>query len=430
MAAATHSLVEAAQNLVRGVGTEEMLISTAKQVAASTAQLLIACKVKSNPNSEAGRRLQAAGNAVIKSTDNLVHSAQQGLEAEEEHSLKINTSMVDGMAQEINARSAVLRKEKELEEARQLLKNVRHAQRYAKNAQGFTTDESDTEYAYRSQNNTLGRSGYYGSSEMPSSPSYLSGGQQQKHHYNHASPQPQHFHHPGAVSPPPSNYPPMDDPNGDFPPPPPPLSTTISNMQTATSGHSFRPNPKLTANAVPRPYPGSPGGSNGLISAPTTTGTPTNTNYQQSYESSSIKTLNSSPPAVPKKPTVNRNLAACVQDLHDKTFGQGGVVQLTGGNGYPGQNYEGYTSRYETRYFDKSANNTTSSSSELGAVKPLESSFSQMTLNTDGGKISIVDQGSERLTSMTQRVMERKSFTTTTESRSETKTEKHSFRLD
>lgn len=157
VAAATHSLVEAAQNLVRGAGTEEMLISTAKQVAASTAQLLIACKVKSNPNSEAGRRLQAAGNAVIKSTDNLVHAAQQGLEAEEEHSLKINTSMVDGMAQEINARSAVLRKEKELEEARQRLKHVRQAQRYAKNAQGFTTDESDTEYAYgtlnKSQNN-------------------------------------------------------------------------------------------------------------------------------------------------------------------------------------------------------------------------------------------------------------------------------------
>ncbi|KAH8322033.1 hypothetical protein KR059_000878 [Drosophila kikkawai] len=439
VAAATHSLVEAAQNLVRGVGTEEMLISTAKQVAASTAQLLIACKVKSNPNSEAGRRLQAAGNAVIKSTDNLVHSAQQGLEAEEEHSLKINTSMVDGMAQEINARSAVLRKEKELEEARQRLKHVRQAQRYAKNAQGFTTDESDTEIAYgtlnRSQNNTLGRSGgggaYYGAGEVPSSPSYFSGGsqQQQKHHYSYASPQPQHFHHPGAVSPPPSNYPAMDEPNGDFPPPPPPLSTTISNMQTATSGHSsFRPNPKLTANAVPRPYPGSPGGSNGLTSAPT------NTNYQHSFESSSsIKTQNSSPPAVPQKP-VNRNLEACVQDLHDKTFGQGGVVQLTGGNGYPGQNYEGYTSRYETRNFDKAANNntttTSSSTTDLGLVKPLESSFSQMTLNTDGGKISIVDQGSERLTSMTQRVMERKSFTTTTESRSETKTEKHSFRLD
>ncbi|KAH8306929.1 hypothetical protein KR044_001207 [Drosophila immigrans] len=449
VAAATHSLVEAAQNLVRGVGTEEMLISTAKQVAASTAQLLIACKVKSNPNSEAGRRLQAAGNAVIKSTDNLVHAAQQGLEDEEVHSLKINTSMVDGMAQEINARSAVLRKEKELEEARQRLKHVRQAQRYAKNPQGFTTDESDTEYAYgtlnKSQNNTLGRgAAYYGSQsgDLPSSPSYYSGAsggqQQQKHHYNYASPQPQHFHHPGAVSPPPANYAPLDDANGgDFPPPPPPLSTTISNMQTATSSHSFRPNPKLTANAVPRPYPGSPGagaGSNGFTSA---SGTPTNTNnYQHSFESSSIKTQNSSAPLVPPPPPqkpVNRNLEACVQDLHDKTFGQGGVVQLTGGNAYPGQNYEGYTSsRYETRNFDKSANNSNniSSSSELGVVKPLESSFSQMTLNTDGGKISIVDQGSERLSSITQRVMERKSFTTTTESRSETKTEKHSFRLE
>ncbi|XP_070064766.1 talin-2 isoform X4 [Drosophila virilis] len=452
VAAATHSLVEAAQNLVRGVGTEEMLISTAKQVAASTAQLLIACKVKSNPNSEAGRRLQAAGNAVIKSTDNLVHAAQQGLEAEEEHSLKINTSMVDGMAQEINARSAVLRKEKELEEARQRLKHVRQAQRYAKNTQGFTTDESDTEYAYgtlnRSQNNTLGRGGAYCSSGDMSSPSNyyagsdLAAGSQQKHHYNYASPQPQHFHHPGAVSPPPSNYAAMDDVNGDFPPPPPPLSTTISNMQTATSGHSFRSNPKLTANAVPRPYPGSPvagaAGSNGFTTTTSASGTPTNANYQQhSFETSSLKTQNSStsapvvPPPPPQKPTVNRNLEACVQDLHDKTFGQGGVVQLTGGNAYPGQNYEGYTSRYETRNFDKSANNSGGSTSELGLAKPgLESSFSQMTLNTDGGKLSIVDQGSERLTSMTQRVMERKSFTTTTESRSETKTEKHSFRLE
>lgn len=147
VAAATHTLVEAAQNLVRGVGTEEMLISTAKQVAASTAQLLIACKVKSNPNSEAGRRLQAAGNAVIKSTDNLVRAAQQGLEAEEEKTLLINTSMVDRMAQVLEARSDVLRMEKQLEEARQKLVTIRQAHS-KKNPQGFTTDESDSEYVH------------------------------------------------------------------------------------------------------------------------------------------------------------------------------------------------------------------------------------------------------------------------------------------
>ncbi|XP_059217650.1 talin-1 isoform X2 [Stomoxys calcitrans] len=284
VAAATHSLVEAAQNLVRGHGTEEMLISTAKQVAASTAQLLIACKVKSNPNSEAGRRLQAAGNAVIKSTDNLVRAAQQGLEVEEERTLKINTSMVDGMAQEINARSDVLRMEKQLEEARQKLVLIRHARNRQKNPQGFTTDESDSEYA-QSTYGTLNKS---------------------------------------------------------------------HNNLTATS-------------------------------------------------------------------SANRNLEACVQDLHDKTFGQGGVVQITSNNSYPGQNYEGYTSRYETRNYDKS--------SDLG-VKPLESSFSQMTLNSESGKMSLIDQGSQRLTSMTQRVMERKSFTTTSETRTEKKTESHSFRLE
>ncbi|XP_023303329.1 talin-1 isoform X3 [Lucilia cuprina] len=288
VAAATHSLVEAAQNLVRGVGTEEMLISTAKQVAASTAQLLIACKVKSNPNSEAGRRLQAAGNAVIKSTDNLVRAAQQGLEVEEERTLKINTSMVDGMAQEINARSDVLRMEKQLEEARQKLVLIRKVRQ--KNVQGLTTDESDSEYA-QSAYGTLNKS-----------------------HNNHTA-----------------------------------------------------------------------AGS-------------TNLNHQ-----------------------VNRNLEACVQDLHDKTFGQGGVVQITNSNTYPGQNYEGYTSRYETRNYDKT--------SELG-VKPLESSFNQMSLNTESGKISLIDQGSERLTSMTQRVMERKSYTTTSETRTEKKTESHSFRMD
>ncbi|KAL9904952.1 talin-1 isoform X1 [Glossina fuscipes] len=452
VAAATHSLVEAAQNLVRGVGTEEMLISTAKQVAASTAQLLIACKVKSNPNSEAGRRLQAAGNAVIKSTDNLVRAAQQGLEIEEERTLKINTSMVDGMAQEINARSDVLRMEKQLEEARQKLIHIRQARSRQKTVQGFTTDESDTEYiqssygTLKSHNNTLNRSVYYGHQEPSASPGYLSQQQQQsKHHYNYTT-NPQHFHHPSAVSPTFLSHNKDDNDATVFPPPPPPLSTTISNMQTAT--HTFRTNTKLTGNAVPRPYPGSPvaGGSSspsntgGRLSHPTSPLTPTNSNnYQQTtYDTSTHKihknsqqqpatVVNATTPTATATVTnlnqVNRNLEACVQDLHDKTFGQGGVVQITSNSSYPGhQSYEGYTSRYETRNFDKTT--------ETASIKPLESSFQQMTVNTEGGKLSLIDQGSERLTSMTQRVMERKSYTTTSEMRTEKKTESHSFRLE
>lgn len=205
--------------------------------------------------------------------------------------------------------------------------------------------------------------------EPPASPSYLSQQQQQqqtKHHYNYAT-NPQHFHHPGAVSPPPMNHSQLDNDTTAFPPPPPPLSTTISNMQTAT--HTFRSNPKLTANAVPRPYPGSPiasasGTNGGRLSQPSSPLTPTNhsnSSYQQNYETtSSLRTTNSQQQHTAAGSTaggaaaattssglhqVNRNLEACVQDLHDKTFGQGGVVQITSNHSYPGQNYEGYTSR-------------------------------------------------------------------------------------
>ena len=58
VAAATQNLCDAANAMVQGHGSEEKLISAAKQVASSTAQLLVACKVKADPNSMAMRRLQ------------------------------------------------------------------------------------------------------------------------------------------------------------------------------------------------------------------------------------------------------------------------------------------------------------------------------------------------------------------------------------
>ncbi|KAI1240200.1 hypothetical protein IHE44_0011655 [Lamprotornis superbus] len=58
VAAATNNLCEAANAAVQGHASEEKLISSAKQVAASTAQLLVACKVKADHDSEAMKRLQ------------------------------------------------------------------------------------------------------------------------------------------------------------------------------------------------------------------------------------------------------------------------------------------------------------------------------------------------------------------------------------
>jgi len=143
VAAATHSLCEAANALVLGQASEEKLISAAKQVAGSTAQLLVACKVKADPDSQATKRLQGAGNAVKKATDNLVRAAQQAIENEEERSIEVNKKLVGGMAQEIDARTKVLEMERELIEARERLAAIRKEKN--KYASGNESGLSDTD---------------------------------------------------------------------------------------------------------------------------------------------------------------------------------------------------------------------------------------------------------------------------------------------
>lgn len=282
VAAATHSLVEAAQNLVQGIGTEEMLISSAKQVAASTAQLLISCKVKSDPNSETGRRLQSAGNAVIKSTDNLVRAAQQAIDMEEEHILKINTSMVDGMAQEINARSEVLKMEKKLEDARNKLVAIRQAKYRHK-----MTDESDGE-------------GY-------PQPYY-----QNPQAYQTSS-SPQHFH--------------VANRSQNVTPP----SPSFHNMSTSTAYQSNQQtSPRsnrsqvLTANSVPKPYQTSPADSSSFQPVQQSPILNRSFNGNSSYQSQSNDS-SSLYGHVQKNP----QLEACVQDLHEKTFGRSGVLPMS-----------------------------------------------------------------------------------------------------
>uniref|UniRef100_A0A8D2NBU2 Talin 2 n=1 Tax=Zonotrichia albicollis TaxID=44394 RepID=A0A8D2NBU2_ZONAL len=96
VAAATSNLCEAANASVQGHASEEKLISSAKQVAASTAQLLVACKVKADHDSEAMRRLQ--------------------------------NIFLDGLVLIIAAQEEMLKKERELEEARKKLAQIRQQQ--------------------------------------------------------------------------------------------------------------------------------------------------------------------------------------------------------------------------------------------------------------------------------------------------------------
>ncbi|KAG8543008.1 hypothetical protein GDO81_025603, partial [Engystomops pustulosus] len=100
VAAATSNLCEAANSAVQGHASEEKLISSAKQVAASTAQLLVACKVKADHDSEAMKRLQVAGNAVKRASDNLVKAAQKAAAFQDyDETVVVKEKMVGGIAQ-------------------------------------------------------------------------------------------------------------------------------------------------------------------------------------------------------------------------------------------------------------------------------------------------------------------------------------------
>uniref|UniRef100_A0AAX7V9C7 I/LWEQ domain-containing protein n=1 Tax=Astatotilapia calliptera TaxID=8154 RepID=A0AAX7V9C7_ASTCA len=132
VAAATNNLCEAANSAVQGHASEEKLISSAKQVAASTAQLLVACKVKADQDSQTMKRLQvstAAGNAVKRASDNLVKAAQKAaFEEQDDQAVVVKSKMVGGIAQIIAAQEEMLRKERELEEARKKLAMIRQQQ--------------------------------------------------------------------------------------------------------------------------------------------------------------------------------------------------------------------------------------------------------------------------------------------------------------
>ena len=63
VATAVNSLCEAANATVQGNATQETLIASAQQVSNSTAQLLLACRVKADPNSAGQKRLQVSTKA-------------------------------------------------------------------------------------------------------------------------------------------------------------------------------------------------------------------------------------------------------------------------------------------------------------------------------------------------------------------------------
>merc|ERR1712061_843349 len=92
VASATRSLCEAANNLVTGEGGEEHLIAAAKAVCKSTAQLVLACKVKADgwETSSVMMGLNTASIAVRKATDALVKAARGSIDRESNSKVRVD----------------------------------------------------------------------------------------------------------------------------------------------------------------------------------------------------------------------------------------------------------------------------------------------------------------------------------------------------
>lgn len=127
VASATAALCEAANNAMHGDASQETLISSARQVAAGTAQLVVACRVR-GATGQAQTRLNQAAMAVKSATEQLVKSAEESSSFDESDDLvKVDQRFVGRIAQELSIQEEVLRKERELEEARKKLAALRVA---------------------------------------------------------------------------------------------------------------------------------------------------------------------------------------------------------------------------------------------------------------------------------------------------------------
>lgn len=132
VAASVSMLCEAANSMVNGDAGEERLVSAAMSVSAATQQLLIACRVKAHKDSKAMARLDTAGAAVRKATQELVKNAKEAsARLDESAEIELNQQKVGSIAQEIAMQELIFKKEKELENARKQLVRMRQ-QKYSK----------------------------------------------------------------------------------------------------------------------------------------------------------------------------------------------------------------------------------------------------------------------------------------------------------
>ena len=137
VAFATNLLIESADGVLSGTHSLEQLIVASNEVAAATAQLVAASRVKANLMSKTQERLELAAKAVTEACKALVRqvkaiSAKQVVE--EDMDFK-NMAVLEFKKREMEQQVEILKLEKELGAARHRLGAMRRA--------GYHTDETD-----------------------------------------------------------------------------------------------------------------------------------------------------------------------------------------------------------------------------------------------------------------------------------------------
>ncbi|KAF6766627.1 cytoskeleton assembly control protein [Ephemerocybe angulata] len=137
VAFATNLLIESADGVLSGTHSLEQLIVASNEVAAATAQLVAASRVKANLMSNTQVRLEAAAKAVTEACKALVRQVKaiSARQSQEENVDYKNMAVLEFKRREMEQQVDILRLEKDLGAARHRLGAMRRA--------GYHTDETD-----------------------------------------------------------------------------------------------------------------------------------------------------------------------------------------------------------------------------------------------------------------------------------------------
>jgi hypothetical protein len=137
VAFATNLLIESADGVLSGTHSLEQLIVASNEVAAATAQLVAASRVKANLMSKTQERLEAAAKAVTEACKALVRQvkAVSARQSQEEDIDYKNMAVLEFKRREMEQQVEILKLEKDLGAARHRLGAMRRA--------GYHTNETD-----------------------------------------------------------------------------------------------------------------------------------------------------------------------------------------------------------------------------------------------------------------------------------------------